>query len=174
MSPSSGCPTGACLRSHTNRTETLSALAMITKAGVPAAKVLIGLPFYGRSFQLADPKCYRPGPTGCTFIGPESGAKPGRCTGEKGYLSNYEIKEIAATNPTARQYGDGEGGSVLVYDGDQWVSWMSEFNVRQRTEWVTGLNFGGTVVWAVDLEEDFGKGGNGTVTAGVVRRRRLR
>lgn len=37
---SSGCPTGNCLRSHVNETETKDALSMITKAGVDSGKVV--------------------------------------------------------------------------------------------------------------------------------------
>lgn len=48
---SPGCPTGNCLRSHINRTETLNSLSMITKAGVPSHKILVGVTSYGRSFQ---------------------------------------------------------------------------------------------------------------------------
>ncbi|KAL1897648.1 hypothetical protein Sste5346_003956 [Sporothrix stenoceras] len=37
------CPGGNSLRSHVNKTETLGALAMITHAGVPANKVVVGM-----------------------------------------------------------------------------------------------------------------------------------
>ncbi|KAK2816781.1 hypothetical protein FQN49_007988 [Arthroderma sp. PD_2] len=90
-----GCPSGSCLRSQVNLTETISALSMITKSGVPSNKLIVGVTSYGRSFKMVDPKCT--GPT-CLFTGgPEegsSGAKKGRCTGTAGYISNAEIKEI--------------------------------------------------------------------------------
>ncbi|RKK87458.1 hypothetical protein BFJ68_g3196 [Fusarium oxysporum] len=40
---SPGCPKVKCLRSHVNLTETMGALAMITKAGVPSTKVIVGV-----------------------------------------------------------------------------------------------------------------------------------
>jgi GH18 family chitinase len=43
-----GCPSGNCLRSHVNETETKDALAMITKAGVPSGKIVVGVSSYGR------------------------------------------------------------------------------------------------------------------------------
>jgi len=55
---SPGCPEGSCLRSHINRTETEQAFSMITKAGVPSRKIMVGLPLYGRSFQMAQAGCY--------------------------------------------------------------------------------------------------------------------
>ncbi|KAM0270892.1 hypothetical protein ACHAQH_009253 [Verticillium albo-atrum] len=44
---------GSCLRSHVNWTETYNALTMMTKAGVPAHKILMGVSTYGRSFKMA-------------------------------------------------------------------------------------------------------------------------
>jgi hypothetical protein len=40
-----------------NFTETLSALSMITKAGVPSNQIAVGVASYARSFQMVDPSC---------------------------------------------------------------------------------------------------------------------
>lgn len=40
-----------------NLTETYTALAMITKAGVSTNKIVVGVSSYGRSFQMADSSC---------------------------------------------------------------------------------------------------------------------
>jgi GH18 family chitinase len=55
-----GCETGNCLRSQVNLTETKQSLAMITKAGVPGKKIIAGVTSYGRSFKMADPRCWGP------------------------------------------------------------------------------------------------------------------
>ncbi|ESU08424.1 hypothetical protein FGSG_04648 [Fusarium graminearum PH-1] len=88
-----GCDNGNCLRSHINRTETRTSLSMITKAGVPAEKVIVGIASYGRSFRMADNSCTGPD---CLFTGSfeESEAEPGQCTGTGGYILNAEINEI--------------------------------------------------------------------------------
>lgn len=39
---------------------------MITKAGVPSNKVIVGVTSYGRSFQMVDPSCTGPD---CLFTG---------------------------------------------------------------------------------------------------------
>ncbi len=49
-----GCGGISCLRSHINMTETLNALSLTTKAGVPSKKVVVGVSSYGRSFEMAE------------------------------------------------------------------------------------------------------------------------
>jgi chitinase len=78
------CANGNCLHSHINRTETRNSMSMITKAGVPAEKVIIGIASYGRSFRMADKSCTGPQ---CLFTGSYSvsEAEPGPCTDTSGY-----------------------------------------------------------------------------------------
>lgn len=111
------CPDGNCLRSHVNKTETEYALAMITKAGVPAKQIIPALALYGRSFQMSEVGCKK---TDCTFTGPQSGATKGECTDTAGYMSNVEINNIInkANNPDLygeykiEQYED--EGNILI------------------------------------------------------------
>lgn len=55
-----GCEAGNCLRSHVNSTETMNAMIMMTKAGVPSHKVVMGVSSYGRSFKMTDATCRGP------------------------------------------------------------------------------------------------------------------
>lgn len=152
ISTSDGCTAGNCLRSHVNKTETASALAMITHAGVQASKVVVGMALYGRSFEMTTAGCYG---EQCTYVGPDSGATPGKCTLTAGYISNYEIRDIMETNSDVQQYSSDDYGDILVYDSVQWVSWMTKETFDSRVAWVKGLNFGGTVDWAMDLDADY-------------------
>ncbi|RDW58668.1 hypothetical protein BP6252_13144 [Coleophoma cylindrospora] len=144
-----GCPHGSCLRSHVNYTETINALSMITKAGVPAAKIVVGIGSYGRSFQMADPNCSGPK---CTFTGPKSGAHPGVCTETAGYISNAEIEDIIAKDKTAKTHYDQSSDSVILQYGDKnWVAFMDDNTRKSRISSYKTKNFGGTVDWAMDL-----------------------
>lgn len=136
-----GCVTGNCLRSHVNLTETRQALVMITKAGVPGEKVIVGVTSYGRSFDMAQSGCWGPN---CQFTGDRlnSNAKPGRCTGTPGYISNAEIDEImtaegslqARSGRVVTSFIDTSSNTdVLVYDDNQWVGYMSERTKKTRT-----------------------------------------
>ncbi|KAK3988009.1 killer toxin subunits alpha/beta-like protein [Cladorrhinum sp. PSN332] len=146
----SGCPAGNCLQSHVNMTETMNALSMITKAGVPSNKIVVGVTSYGRSFKMTTPGCT--GPT-CTFTGPASGATKGKCTDTAGYISNAEIREILATNPSARTTFDSATETdILVYDSTQWVAYMDDNNKNARSRKYRSLNFLGTTDWAISLD----------------------
>jgi GH18 family chitinase len=97
-------------------TETVNALSMITKAGVPAKMIMVGIASYGRSFKMTDSGCRT---ELCTFAGPESQAAPGACTGTAGYISNAEINDIIITTPYGiKTWSDEKADSdYLVYNG---------------------------------------------------------
>ncbi|GES64787.1 class V chitinase Chi100 [Aspergillus terreus] len=154
-----GCPSydnglGNCLRSHVNLTETVNALSMITKAGVPSTMTVVGVSSYGRSFEMSAPGCWT---EQCTYTGPESGAFPGRCTETAGYISDYEIGEILRTNPTAQDLWDeGSYSDIVVFNETQWVAYMKKDNKETRKGLYPTLNFLGTADWAVDLQSENG------------------
>ncbi|KAF9882735.1 hypothetical protein FE257_005339 [Aspergillus nanangensis] len=111
-----GCLAGNCLRSHINFTQTYGSLTMMTKAGVPSHKVVVGVTSYGRLFKMADATCR--GPL-CTFLGErnDSPATPGRCTETGGYISNFEINEIIEEGGAIKSwYDEGTDSDYLVYD----------------------------------------------------------
>lgn len=68
---------------------------------------------------MSTPGCYT---EQCKFTGPESGARPGRCTGTAGYISNVEIREIIAGGEfSVEEFYSQEAGDILVYDETEWV-----------------------------------------------------
>ncbi|KAI3322279.1 glycoside hydrolase family 18 protein [Xylariaceae sp. AK1471] len=148
---SPGCATGNCLRSHVNLTETKDALSLITKAGVPSNKVVVGVASYGRSFKMATAGCSGPN---CLFTGSPrvSNAAKGRCTGTSGYLSDAEISEIIATGNVNKQWIDADS-NILVYNDTEWVACMNTSIKKSRETLYASYNFAGTSEWAVDLEE---------------------
>ncbi|KAK3389440.1 class V chitinase-like protein [Podospora didyma] len=146
-----GCPDGNCLRSHINLTETQWALSMITKAGVPSSKIAVGVSSYGRSFKMTEAGCSGPM---CTYVGGNSAAKAGSCTNTPGYIANAEIDAIIQNGGNVKTWLDQDSHSdILVYEGTEWVAYMSEDTRQQRQALYKGLNFAGTVDWAVDLQK---------------------
>ncbi|KAL7936765.1 hypothetical protein V8C35DRAFT_296407 [Trichoderma chlorosporum] len=145
------CPSGRCIRSHVNITETRNSLAMLTKAGVPNNKIFVGEASYGRSFHMAVDGCW--GPT-CDFTGSrlKSDARPGRCTKAPGYLAYAEINKIIKNGDDIQAFHDAASESnIMLYKGD-YVSYMSTaLKETRRNEWKE-LNFAGTIDWAIDLQ----------------------
>lgn len=94
-----------------------------------------------------------PGCTGpmCTYVGKQSTAAKGRCTQTNGYISNAEINEIIATNPTAQTFIDNSFSNILVYNETEWTAYIDDDNKDARDALFRGFNFAGTVDWATDL-----------------------
>ncbi|KAJ5441854.1 hypothetical protein N7491_004260 [Penicillium cf. griseofulvum] len=147
-----GCPAGNCLRSHVNSTLTHESLVMMTKAGVPSHKIVVGVTSYGRSFKMSDPTCRGPM---CTFVGERnnSPAKPGRCTDTGGYISNFEILEIIDKGGAIKSwYDEATDSDYLVFNSVEWVAYMTNKTKDRRRDQYKGLNCGGTTDWATDLQ----------------------
>ncbi|CAI4213627.1 unnamed protein product [Parascedosporium putredinis] len=130
---------------------TMGALTLITKAGVPSNKIIVGVASYGRAFKMAEPGCTGPM---CAFTGPNSGARGGLCTGEPGYLADGEIERILKDpKRNARAWIDKESMSnIMVYDDTEWVAYMDDANKNSRAMLYEHYNFGGTTDWAIDLQ----------------------
>lgn len=158
-----GCLRGNCLRSHVNYTETLEGLSMITKAGMPSYKVMVGISSYGRSFRMTKPGCTGPM---CTFTGKASGATKGVCTDTAGYISNAEIKVLWKSGLHNAKYTFDKDSlsNIFVYDDVQWVSWMDDTQKAVRVNLYEQMNFGGTSDWAIDLQTDV-TSGDGTTSS---------
>ncbi|KAL5337697.1 hypothetical protein BJX70DRAFT_409027 [Aspergillus crustosus] len=148
-----GCDTGNCLRSQVNLTETEQSLAMITKAGVPGNKVIVGVTSYGRSFKMADPACHGPD---CLYTGDQlnSNALKGKCTSTAGYLADAEIEEILADPKRVNQHfvDPTSHSDILVYDNTEWVGYMGSDTKNTRSKMYRSWGLGGTTDWATDLQ----------------------
>ncbi|RYP74900.1 hypothetical protein DL769_003913 [Monosporascus sp. CRB-8-3] len=164
---SPGCPEGNCLRSHVNSTITKNALAMVTKAGVQANKIMVGVSSYGRSFKMAEAGCTDPM---CHYLGErnESPAMPGECTETAGYIADAEILKIKEDdNYTVDQYYDhGSDSDIFIYNDVEWIGWMGPETKERRTGKYKALNFAGTSDWAVDLQGDINSDDGETVYIG--------
>jgi chitinase len=122
---------------------------LVTKAGVPASKVAVGVSSYGRSFAMTEAGCTGPM---CAYVGPESAAQPGECTDMAGILANAEVNNIIAQGDADTWFDGDSQSDMLVYNGTQWVAYMSDDTKQARVDLFKSLNFAGTADWAIDLQ----------------------
>jgi GH18 family chitinase len=105
----------------------------------------MGFGFYGRSFQLSDPSCSKPG---CEFKG---GAEAGPCSDTSGILMYYEIMSLMKQHPELKPiYDKNAGVKYLVFNKDQWVSYDDAETFKQKKEWANNIGLGGSLIWASD------------------------
>lgn len=125
-----------------------SGLSYWHQKGAPLNKILLGTPFYGRSFTLAG---------GSSEPGAASsgdGGTQGRYTEEAGFLSYFEIcllkKEGGWTEKT-----DSDGNPFMV-KGDQWIGYDTPASIKRKMKYVKEKNLGGAMIWAIDLDDYVG------------------
>ena len=124
------------------------------RQGAPLEKLIVGMPVYGRTFQLADPAKFD---IGAEALG---GGEAGRYTGESGFLSYYEICDFLH-QPNTTLVWDNEQQVPFAYRGDQWVGFDDERSLRTKVAWLKTEGFGGIMVWSVDLDDFRGYCGTG-------------
>ncbi|OTB16723.1 glycoside hydrolase family 18 protein, partial [Daldinia sp. EC12] len=142
-------PIGAIVQGHTNLTEIQLAAQLLWRVGIKPEQVTIGFGFYGRSFELSDPSCSKPG---CRFKG---GARPGPCSDTSGVLQYYEIQAILKQIPGLRPVHDEKAAvKYLVFDKNQWVSYDDAETFEQKIAWANSIGIGGSLIWAADTDDD--------------------
>ena len=122
--------------------------------GMPKKKVILGVPFYGRSFALEGQADSHPlKGYGAPAL---QGGEPGTFTREKGYLAFYEICDYQK-NQGWTKARDPTTGLPFAYKGNQWVGYDDTEQIRKKSEFIKNLGIGGAMVWALDLDDFMGR-----------------
>lgn len=111
-------------------------------AGVPANKLIIGIPFYGRGWtgvRNQNNGLYQPA----------SGAAPG--TYEAG-IEDYKVLKTL-TMPSFR---DPVTGGFWLYDGNTFWSYDDPQVINEKMTWLKGLGLRGAMVWSLDGDDATG------------------
>jgi len=133
---------------HTNIQALTSGVNYYLSNGIPPEKLVLGLATYGHSYTLKSTANNGPGAA-------ISGAgKPSACTGEAGFISYFEIKQMIA-NGAAEVY-HAPSKSVYCYLGDQWVGYDNAQSIREKTAYIKSQGLGGGMFWALDLDAPSG------------------
>ncbi|KAI0203159.1 carbohydrate-binding module family 18 [Astrocystis sublimbata] len=141
-------PIGSQVLAHTNLTEIKLALDLFWRNDVKPEKLNLGMGFYGRSFQLSDPTCHKPG---CQFKG---GASPGPCSKNSGTLTYREIMDVIKNNKLKPYYDKENAVKYITWNQDQWVSYDDHETFKQKIDFANKQGLGGTLIWAIDQDTD--------------------
>jgi chitinase len=110
-----------------------SAVQYYISQGVPSTKIVIGMPFYGRSFASSS-GLYT------AYTGPGSGT-----TQEKGVLFFYDIKQNLASN----RFWDNKAKASYIFDPrtKEFVTYDDEKALKLKSHYIKDHSLGGAMVW---------------------------
>ncbi|KAJ8634835.1 hypothetical protein MRB53_009102 [Persea americana] len=131
----------AALYASNSNVSTSYGLQSWIKAGVPRRKVVMGLPLYGRTWQLKDPSISGVG-------APAVGVGPGDGTMFFNNVVDYNVKNKATV------VYDGSTVSTYSYHGTAWIGYDDATSVKQKINYARGLNLGGYFFWALGYDKD--------------------
>ncbi|KAK4241773.1 hypothetical protein C8A03DRAFT_30078 [Achaetomium macrosporum] len=146
-------PIGSHILAHTNLTEIQLAVELLWRVGMPPEKVVLGMGFYGRSFQLEHESCGGPG---CPFKGP---ADAGICSNNAGTLAYFEIMDILDKQKPKAMHDEHAAIKYVQFGAnkDQWISYDDKDTFEQKVDWANGLeanlSLGGLMIWSIDQED---------------------
>ncbi|KAJ7613448.1 glycoside hydrolase superfamily, partial [Roridomyces roridus] len=136
---------GSIVLAHTNLTEIMDAFQLYANVGIDAAKMVMGIGFYGRSFELVSDQCTTPG---CPFAG---AAPAGPCSANAGTLMFTEIEDIISSVGTNALVFDEEAAvKYLVYNDIDWVSYDDQQTLAMKLQYANSICLIGTMIWSVD------------------------
>lgn len=98
-------------------------------AGVPASKLLMGVPFYGYAWKNVPDEA------------------DGLFQEGDGIRGDHPYAEISGAFPKSTLHRDSVSGSPWLFDGDQFWTFDDPQSVRAKAEWARGHGLGGMMAW---------------------------
>uniref|UniRef100_A0AAG5DHK2 chitinase n=1 Tax=Anopheles atroparvus TaxID=41427 RepID=A0AAG5DHK2_ANOAO len=124
--------------------------------GAPSRKLVMGMPLYGQSFQLADMK-----KNGLNAKAPGPG-QAGEFTRAAGFLSYYEICDRVQNKGWTVVQDELQRMGPYAYKGNQWVSFDDKESLLRKVQFIRAMDLGGGMIWALDLDDFKDRCGQGS------------
>lgn len=117
-------------------------------AGVPASKIILGLPLYGRGFTLNN--AAQNG-----FYAPANNPIPaGPYTQQSGTWGYNEICEKFAAEPGQwTVVRDSCYQAPYAYKSNQWIGYDDEASLINKGKYISAMNLGGALTWSIETDD---------------------
>ncbi|KAM7053744.1 acidic mammalian chitinase [Molossus nigricans] len=113
--------------------------------GAPAEKLIVGFPTYGHTYILSNPSNHGIG-------APTTGPGPaGPYTRQSGFWAYYEICTFLKNGAT--EVWEAAQDVPYAYKGNEWLGYDNTKSFKIKADWLMKNNFGGAMVWAIDLDD---------------------
>lgn len=115
--------------------------------GTPSDKIVLGIPLYGRSFQLQSRDMHEPGDP---HYGPGIG---GPYTGESGNYGFNEICEMIRPSPIYRRVWNEQQAVPYYYSQSQWIGYDDVESIQLKADFINENRLGGAMVWSIETDD---------------------
>ncbi|XP_076042458.1 putative chitinase 10 isoform X2 [Oratosquilla oratoria] len=127
------------------------AISYWIKKGADPSKLIFGIPFYGQTFQLANPSNNG---LNAPVVGP---GEAGPITLQAGMMAYFEICEKVRSSGWTKAVDSLGKVGPFAYKGNQWISFDDPASVTKKAEYIKTKGLGGAMVWSMDLDDFMNK-----------------
>ncbi|CAG2161542.1 unnamed protein product, partial [Oppiella nova] len=120
--------------------------------GAPKHKLIIGVPFYGRTYTLGSKDNHGLRAPIKRWDANNGGGEPGIYTNASGFLAYYEICVETNSGNWTKEF-DAIGKCPFAYWDNQWVGYEDENSIGIKMDFIRSEGYGGGMIWAIDLDD---------------------
>jgi len=113
--------------------------------GAPASKLVLGMPFYGRTFTLDQADSNK-------LTSPAGNGPSGPFTNESNFMGYNEICEQIKEIGWERQ-DDKVQMVPYVFKDTAWISYDDVDSIKAKTQFLTEKGLGGAMIWSIDTDD---------------------
>ncbi|XP_067122331.1 endochitinase-like [Centruroides vittatus] len=124
-------------------------LQLWVEYGAPKRKLIVGVPFYGRTYTLGSKSNTELRAPIKKWIG---GGEAGPYTNASGFLAYYEICPHILSKEWTKKYDD-IGKCPYAYYEDQWIGYEDVDSIGIKMDFIKEHKYGGGMIWAIDMDD---------------------